>query len=107
MGEIMEELKAESIDLDPKTMMDTMGMAMQGMMGGGGGDGIKDGPLGKIMAIVERKVKEKIDGGGMDELKDILNSTKDIFGKDPEEMKGTLMKVLKGMIQKMGLPSQI
>ena len=109
MNEIMGELKDEKIDLDPKIMMD---MAMKGMMGGlgkggeGGLGGLKDGPLGKIISIVEKKVKDKIDGGGIDELKDILDSTKDLFGKDPEEMKGTLMNVLKNMIQKMGLPKQ-
>lgn len=107
MGEIMEDLKHENIDLDPKTMMD---MAMKGMMGGIGkgqaADMMKDGPFGKIMSIVERKVKEKIEGGGMDELKNILESTKELFGKDPQDMKETLMKVLQGMVKKMGLPKQ-
>jgi len=88
----MEELKKENIELDTKSLMDVM---MKSMMGGGGGlDALRDGPLGKIMAIVERKVKERIESGGMDDLKNILESTKDIFGDNPEEMKETLMKVL-------------
>ena len=60
----------------------------------GGLDALKDGPLGKIMTIVERKVKEKVEAGGMDELKSILDSTKDILGKNPEEMKETLVRIL-------------
>ena len=104
MMEIMEELKKENIELDTKSLMDVM---MKSMMGGGGGlDALRDGPLGKIMAIVERKVKERIESGGMDDLKNILESTKDIFGDNPEEMKETLMKVLQNMVKKMGIPKQ-
>lgn len=93
MTEIMDDLKKENIALDTKSLMEVM---MKSMTGGGGGglEALRDGPLGKIMAIVERKVKEKVDAGGMDELKNILESTKGIFGENPEEMKETLMKVL-------------
>jgi hypothetical protein len=92
MKEIMDELKDEKIDLDPKTLMD---MAMKSMMGGSGKlDELKDGPLGKIMSIVENKVKARMEHGGVDELKNILESTKDIFGSNPDEMKETLMKLL-------------
>lgn len=104
MKEIMDVLKDEKIDLDPKTLME---MAMKSMMGGGGVDTLdqfKDGPLGKIMSIVENKVKERMANGGVDELKNILESTKEIFGSNPDEMKDTLMKLLQNMVGKMGLP---
>ena len=107
MHEIMDDLKNEKIDLDPKTLMD---VCMKGMAGGAGGSGLdamKDGPLGKIMSIVEKKVKDKIASGGIDDLKGILESTQDLFGKDPAEMKKTLMKLLLSMIKKMGLPKQV
>jgi hypothetical protein len=96
MKEIMDELKGEKLDLDPKTLMDVCMKTMTGGMAGGAGglDALKDGPLGKIMTIVERKVKEKVEAGGMDELKSILDSTKDILGKNPEEMKETLVRIL-------------
>ena len=107
MHEIMEDLKNEKIDLDPKTLMDVCMKGMVGGASGGGLDAMKDGPLGKIMAIVEKKVKDKIAAGGMDDLKGILESTQDLFGKDPADMKKTLMKLLLGMIKKMGLPKQV
>lgn len=108
MKEIMDELKTEKLDLDPKTMMDVCMKTMMGGVGAGKGglESLKDGPLGKIISIVERKIKAKMEAGGVDELKNILDSTKDLFGNNPEEMKETLSKLLNSMVKKMGLPKQ-
>ena len=100
MGEIMEDLKGEELNLDSKSLMEVLMKTMSG----GGMDSLKDGPLGKILSIVERKVKSKMESGGIDELKDILKSTQDMLGKDPEQMRGMLMKILQSMVKKMGIP---
>lgn len=106
MMEIMSELKEEKLELDPKSLMD---VCMKSMLGGGGlgkMDELKDGPLGKIMSIVQNKIKAKLADGGVDELKNLLESTKELFGNDPKEMKETLMKLLQSMVKKMGIPRQ-
>lgn len=100
MGEIMEDLKGEELNLDSKSLMEVLMKTMSG----GGMDSLKDGPLGKILSIVERKVKAKMESGGIDELKEIMKSTQDMLGKDPEQMRGMLMKILQSMVKKMGIP---